>query len=98
MLIPEDIKRRFKEVENVTPVDRRKMRNSCLSGHTGDSSLRCQYCRTARFNTLLTGYYSDTPTIGQVEAYLEQKEFDAEERREDYLFVLSYLGLSDHRG
>ncbi|BAW19007.1 hypothetical protein [Ralstonia phage RP12] len=95
MNIPDHIRQRFNETENVTPVDRRKVRNSCISGHTPQDVLKCSYCCQARFNTLVSGYYNDAPTIGQVEAYLGRKEFDDHHTRENHAFVLEYLGLSE---
>lgn len=90
----EGLRHRFKETEKVTPADCRKVRNSCISGHTAQEGLKCSYCREARFRTLVSGYYGDSPTFSQVEAYLSRKEFDAQHLRADYLFVLEYLGLS----
>jgi hypothetical protein len=91
----EGLRHRFKETEKVTPADCRKVRNSCFSGHTAQEGLKCPSCRDARFRTLVSGYYGDNPTFSQVEAYLNRKNFNAQHLREDYLFVLEYLGLSE---
>lgn len=78
-----------------TPEAQRKLRNSCLSGHMSDDERDvCRWCRQARFNTITTGYYGDSPSLQQL---IECVAFLREKRMaEDYVFVMQYLGLPDN--
>lgn len=73
-----------------TPVEKRKLRNACLSGHMTGEEKKCVYCRQARFYTITSGYHGDMPELDEVEKILRQTE-----QTEDRKFVLEYLELPE---
>lgn len=98
MDIPDSVKQRFHKTETITHPSQRKLRNSCVTGHRAwengqpsEDELKCSWCRKARFNTLLTGYHADSPTIAQVETFLIKRVPPVS--LADFAFVLDYLGI-----
>lgn len=76
-----------------TAVEKRKLRQVCVSGHLPGEEASCWRCRTARFNTLVSGYWEDPPTLDQFTSYVAVA-VETSTALKDFQFVLEYLGLS----
>jgi hypothetical protein len=71
-----------------TPIEHRKLRNACFSGHFPGEEKRCPLCQEARFNTLVSGYHGDEPDQADIDRYLSNVETN---NAEDHAFVVSWI-------
>lgn len=71
-----------------TPIEHRKLRNACFSGHFPGEEKRCPLCQEARFNTLVSGYHGDEPDQADIDRYLSNVETN---NAEDRAFVAGWL-------
>jgi len=72
-----------------TPIEERKARNSCISGHRPGEEKTCLWCQRARFYTLMTSYHGDQPKAAKVYTSVTC-DFHSEE---DKAFIFDWLKL-----